>query len=331
MTEQTSSSTPPVQSAARVQQSAAARLKVVGQDAVAAKGWWQSYRWLILRRTCQIVILLLFIVSPWLAKSVLVGLDFDAVSPGLTQKAANGLWVMEGNLTSSKVLEVIPLSDPFVLLQTLFTGHWPYREALIGAAIVLAFYLLIGGRVFCSWVCPVNIVTDAASWLRRRLGIKGGKAPSPKTRYWLLVFVMIAALMTGSLAWEWINPVSLLHRSLIFGFGLSWGIIIGIFFYDLLFAQRGWCGHLCPQGAFYSLLGRTALVRVSAYKRSVCNDCMDCFAVCPEPHVIRPALKGVGQTHPVILDADCTTCGRCIDVCSERVFHISTRFDRSES
>jgi ferredoxin-type protein NapH len=79
------------------------------------------------------------------------------------------------------------------------------------------------------------------------------------------------------------------------------------------------------------LLGRASVVKVSADKRSACNDCMDCFAVCPEPQVIRPALKAVGQDHPLILDADCTTCGRCVDVCGKDVFRITTRFNRSES
>ena len=46
------------------------------------------------------------------------------------------------------------------------------------------------------------------------------------------------------------------------------------------------------------------------------NDCMDCFEVCPEPQVIRPALKGEGKgVGPVILAPSCTNCGRCIDVC----------------
>jgi len=146
-----------------------------------------------------------------------------------------------------------------------------------------------------------------------------------------LGFVLVIAAATGSLAWEWVNPVSMFHRGLIFGFGLAWGIVGGIFFYDLLIAPRGWCGHLCPQGAFYGLLGRTAVIRVSAARRSACNDCMDCFAVCPEPQVIRPALKGAGQDHPLILDGDCTSCGRCVDVCGKDVFRITTRFNRSES
>ena len=78
-------------------------------------------------------------------------------------------------------------------------------------------------------------------------------------------------------------------------------------------------------GAAYSLLNFAAVPRVSAAGRARCNDCMDCFAVCPEPQVIRPALKGSGS--PVIGAINCTTCGRCADVCSQSVFRITTRFD----
>ncbi|MCB1917559.1 MAG: quinol dehydrogenase ferredoxin subunit NapH [Rhodocyclaceae bacterium] len=279
-----------------------------GHEAVATKGWLRAHKWLLMRRLSQALILAAFLAGPWL-----------------------GLWIVKGNLSSSLTLDFLPLTDPYLLLQSIAAGQWPYREALLGAGIVLAFYLLAGGRVYCSWVCPMNIVTDAAAWLRRRLGLKGGKVPSAHTRYWLLGLTLIAAAATGSLAWEWVNPVSMLHRGLIFGFGLSWGIVLAVFLYDLLIASRGWCGHVCPMGAFYGLLGSRSLLRVSAGRRTECNDCMDCFAVCPEPQVIRPALKAAGQSHPLILDKDCTNCGRCIDVCSKNVFRLTTRIDRSES
>jgi ferredoxin-type protein NapH len=57
---------------------------------------------------------------------------------------------------------------------------------------------------------------------------------------------------------------------------------------------------------------------------------MDCFAVCPEPQVIGPALKGAEKNiGPVILSPNCTNCGRCIDVCSKNVFHWGTRYRNS--
>ena len=264
-----------------------------------------TMRWLLARRVVQLGFLALFLAGPWW-----------------------GIWILKGNLSASLFLDQIPLTDPLLLLQMIFAGHAPDQTAVIGGAIVVIVYLLLGGRVFCSWVCPVNMVTDAAAWLRRRLNIKTGRVPDAKTRFWLLGALLVATAISGALVWEWVNPVTLLSRALIFGLaGTAW-LIAGIFLYDLLIASRGWCGHLCPVGAFYSLLGRWALVRVSAANRKACDDCMDCFIVCPEPHVIRPALKQVGQDHPLIFSGNCTNCGRCIDVCDRDVFKMTHRFDQ---
>jgi ferredoxin-type protein NapH len=57
---------------------------------------------------------------------------------------------------------------------------------------------------------------------------------------------------------------------------------------------------------------------------------MECFNVCPEMHVIAPALRGEKTgIGPVITSADCTVCGRCIDVCAERCFVLTHRFDEA--
>jgi ferredoxin-type protein NapH len=143
----------------------------------------------------------------------------------------------------------------------------------------------------------------------------------------MLGMTLLLAWLTGTIDWELINPVSMLHRGLIFGLGTAWAVVLAVFLFDLFVMSRGWCGHLCPVGAFYSLLGKWSLLRVSAAKRSACNDCMDCFEVCPEPQVIRPSLKGESTgVGPVILAANCTNCARCIDVCSKDVFNFGTRF-----
>lgn len=275
----------------------------VGFDAIEAKGWWHAHRWLLLRRSSQLGILALFLVGPWF-----------------------GWWVVKGNLGYSYTLDTLPLTDPLLLLQVLLTGHVPERNAVIGALIVLAFYLVVGGRVFCAWVCPVNIVTDTASALRRRLDIRGGAEVPRSARYWLLGLILSLAAATGSIVWELVNPVSMLHRGLIFGMGSGWLLIVGIFLLDLFVMKRGWCSHLCPVGAFYGLLGRKSLLRVHASQRSACNDCLDCYAVCPEQHVIRMPLKGAAKgVGPAILSGDCTNCARCIDVCAKNVFTFHSR------
>ncbi|MCW8916374.1 MAG: quinol dehydrogenase ferredoxin subunit NapH [Magnetovibrio sp.] len=275
-----------------------------GSDAVKANGWFTAHKWLIARRVSQFTILGLFLTGPLF-----------------------GLWIVKGNLTSSLTLDILPLSDPFVLLQSLLAGHIAADTALIGAAIVLAFYALVGGRVYCSFVCPMNFVTDAARWLSKRLGLSKGWQPSRDTRLWILGAVMLSALGTGVLAWELLNPVTILHRALVYGAGYGATVALAIFLFDLVVSRRGWCGYLCPMGAFYGLLGRASVVRISAVRRDDCNDCMDCFAVCPEPHVITPALRGADTgTGPIVISGDCTNCGRCIDVCAKNVFQFDMRF-----
>lgn len=271
--------------------------------AVGMKGWWRSHRFLLLRRLSQFSILGLFGLGPWA-----------------------GVWLVKGNLSSSLTLDMLPLTDPFVLAQLLAARHLPALSAGVGALIVLVFYALVGGRMFCSWVCPVNVVTDTAAWLRRRLGISTGRAPR-ELRFWLLGAVLLASATTGWLVWESVNPVSLTQRALIFGGGLAWGGVAAVFLLDLLVAPRGWCGHLCPQGAAYALIGHKALLRVSTRHSSRCTDCADCYAVCPEPQVIPIALKGKGGAGPVIADAACTNCGRCVDVCGPDVFTLTHRLD----
>ena len=273
-----------------------------GAEAVATKGWLTAHKWLLLRRFSQMSILLLFLVGPWYK-----------------------LWIVKGNLNFSYTLDFLPLADPYLLLQGLLTGQTPEKLALIGVVIVLVFYLLVGGRTYCSWVCPVNMVTDLANWLRTRLGLKGGAHLSRATRYWILAMTLLVAALTGTIAWEMINPVSMFHRGLIFGIGMAWMVILAIFLFDLFVMRHGWCGHLCPVGAFYSLIGKLSLTRVRLPERAACNDCMDCYAVCPEQQVIRPALKAIGGMPPIIFEANCTNCGRCIDVCSKDVFQFGIR------
>ena len=275
-----------------------------GREAVQRKGWVRAHKWLILRRLSQFSILGLFLAGP-----------------------LYGLWIVKGNLAHSVTLEVLPLTDPHVLLQAVLAGVEPHLDALIGVAIVVLFYALVGGRVFCSWVCPVNLVTDAACCTRRMLDIRSSTQLSRSARYWMLGMTLLLPLVTGAIVWELVNPVSMLFRGIVFGLGMAWVILAGIFLFDVFVAKDGWCGRLCPVGAFYSLLGHRSLVRVVAEDREKCDDCMDCFEVCPERQVIRPALKGADTgAGPVILSANCTNCGRCIDVCAENVFHFGTRF-----
>lgn len=279
--------------------------RIAGHEAWRRNGWWLAHRYLLLRRLAQAGFLLLFLSGPLF-----------------------GIWIAKGTLASSMTFDVLPLTDPFVLLQSLAARHWPEASAIIGAVIVLAAYLILGGRTYCAWVCPVNPVADFAAWMRRRFGLDKGWVIKRETRWYVLAMVVVVSGLTGTIAWELINPITAIYRAFLFGTLFALIPVAALFVFDLLVARDGWCGHLCPVGAAYGLVGKTTLLRVSARGRERCDDCLDCYAVCPENHVIAPALRGEkGGAGPVILSGDCTACARCIDVCPERVFTLTHRFD----
>jgi len=279
----------------------------LGHDAIEAKGWLGAHKWLLARRIVQFAILALFLSGP-----------------------VTGYWILKGTISSSSLFDTVPMTDPLLVLQMLAAGFFTLAStALIGVGIVVALYLMVGGRAYCAWVCPMNVATDIAHWLRRRLDIKSTMHLGRYSRYWVLAMVLIIAAATGTLAYELVNPVSVLYRGLIFGIGLGWAVVLGVFVFDLLVMKHGWCGHLCPMGATYGLIGRASLVRVRADHRERCDNCLECYVVCPEPHVISPALRGKEGSSTVIVSGDCTNCGRCIDICPEQVFNFGLRFNNA--
>ncbi|EGX6963397.1 quinol dehydrogenase ferredoxin subunit NapH [Vibrio alginolyticus] len=268
-----------------------------GKEALEKLGWWRAHRFLILRRLCQFTIIALFMAGPTLG-------------------------ILTGNLSSSMLLDTVPLSDPLIVLQALATGHVPEFNALLGVVIVVVFYAILAPRAFCAWVCPLNIVTDLAAWLRRKLNIKASYRWSPVIRYWLIPVLMLGSALSGAILWTWLDPVAALHRGLVFGMGAGWVLIALVFVLDLLLVEHGWCGHLCPLGATYGVIGRKSLLRVTVVRREDCTKCMDCFYVCPEPEVLRQPLKEGDRR---VMDQNCISCGRCLDVCPEHVFEFKNR------
>ncbi|WP_407526955.1 quinol dehydrogenase ferredoxin subunit NapH [Vibrio parahaemolyticus] len=270
-----------------------------GKEAIEKLGWWRAHRFLVLRRLCQLTIIALFMAGPTLG-------------------------VLTGNLSSSMLLDTVPLSDPLIVLQALATGHIPEFNTLLGVVIVVVFYAILAPRAFCAWVCPLNIVTDLAAWLRRKLKIKASYRWSPAIRYWLIPVLMLGSALSGAILWTWLDPVAALHRGLVFGMGAGWVLIALVFVLDLLLVEHGWCGHLCPLGATYGVIGRKSLLRVTAVRREDCTKCMDCFYVCPEPEVLRQPLKEGDRR---VMDQNCISCGRCLDVCPEHVFEFKNRLN----
>ena len=258
-----------------------------------------NYKYLILRRITQIVLLALYFAAN-----------------------AYGWSLLSGTLSSSSVLDTLPLSDPFAVLQMLAAGAVLSFDVLLGAVIITLFYGIIGGRAFCSWVCPVNMVTDAANWLRRKLYIDKIERKvwvTRNLRYYMIVLALIVSFVSGMAAFEIISPITILNRGVVFGFGTGVGLLVSIFLFDLFVLKNGWCGHVCPLGGVHSMIGRYGLLQVT-HNHDNCTLCMKCKDVCPEVQV----LNMIGKRSESVVQQECTNCGRCVDVCDDDAlrFHI---------
>ncbi len=259
-----------------------------------------SHRYLLLRRVVQVGILVLY---------------FGA--------NAYGWHILEGNLSASLILGTIPMADPYAVVQMLTAGAVLALDVLLGALVALLFYGLIGGRAFCSWVCPVNMVADLASWIRRVLRFDEGLkryAITRQIRYGMLLVSLVVSFLMGVAAFELVSPISMVHRGVVFGIGFGWAAITVIFLFDLVVLKHGWCGHICPLGAFYSIVTRWSLIRVN-YNKDACTECMKCKEICPEKQVLELVTKHSGQ----VLSGECTNCGRCVEVCPDDALGFSLR------
>ena len=251
-----------------------------------------SIKYLILRRVVQLSILFLYFGANYY-----------------------GWKMLSGNLSSSSILGTVPLSDPYAVLQMFVAGAVISSNLLLGAVIILLFYGIFGGRAFCSWVCPVNIITDAANWTRRKFGFDmvAKKQPSSrKLRYWVLLISLVISYFLGIGAFEFISPISMVHRGLIFGMGFGWATIAILYLFDLFVLKNGWCGHICPLGGFYSIIGKFRLLKVK-HDSVACTGCMNCKVVCPEVQVLHM----IDKVSIPVTSGECTNCGRCIDVCDD--------------
>lgn len=294
--------------------------------------WIRKNRYLLLRRFSQVTILALF----FLANCSFVSINnqkhlvfqgdiarFESHERNLaianTKEELLPFKILEGNLSSSKILGVLPMSDPLAFLQIFLAGGALSMDLLLGVLVVVVIYGIFLGRGYCAFVCPINVLTDLSNYLRAMLRIEKFKfSVSRNLRFAVLFLSLLLSLVFGVLAWEMISPISMLHRGIVFGMGVGFFGILVVFLFDLFVLKNGFCGHLCPLGATFGLIGARSVLKV-AHNAQNCTQCMHCVRICPEPQV----LSMIGKRSEPVKDMACIKCGRCIEVCNDDALRFS--------
>jgi ferredoxin-type protein NapH len=102
--------------------------------------------------------------------------------------------------------------------------------------------------------------------------------------------------------------------------GAGWTVIVALFVFDAVVLKNGFCGHVCPLGGFYSLLGQRRLIKVR-HDKDKCTLCMRCIERCPEKQV----LDIVGKRSGIVASGECSNCGQCIEACEDHAMAFSIR------
>lgn len=224
--------------------------------------------------------------------------------------------ILEGSLTASRLLG-FHLADPYSSLLVALTQHHMPVNLAIGAVTVSLLWGFVGGRSFCSWVCPYHFVAEIAEMLHLRLAARGvvrDHALHRGVRVLFWVVFALLALVTGHTLFLALNPIGIVSRALVYGlsFALLW--VAAILVFEVLYSRRAWCRYVCPIGLTYGVLGAKAPIRVT-YDLESCAHEGECRKVCEVPHVLDLTIKGRAEDAKLDVGPDCTRCGLCVDVC----------------
>lgn len=183
----------------------------------------------------------------------------------------------------------------------------------------IVFSSLVFGKSFCSWLCPVGLLSELIGDFGKKIFKKDLKLPKfldyplRSVKYLLLGFLFYSVfflMSTTALQAFLDSPYNLVSDVKMFYFFAEISrfslIVIGILFLLSIFLRGFWCRYLCPYGA---LLGITSLFSPNKIKRNPvsCTDCGLCNKVCP-------SFIKVDKIKTVVSD-ECTSCLNCVDVC----------------
>ncbi|MDH3891248.1 MAG: 4Fe-4S binding protein [candidate division Zixibacteria bacterium] len=214
----------------------------------------------------------------------------------------------------------LPISSLMSLYYYFLTGviHWAHPA---GVFILIAIIVgsLVFGKSFCSWICPVGLLSESlGDWSKKLFGRQMKLPrwldyPLRSLKYLLLAFFVYAIffLMTAASLKTFLdspyNQVADIKMYYFFAdiSAFVWWTLVVLFVLSF-FVRNFWCRYLCPYGA---LLGSLSLLRPFKIRRNVqsCIDCAKCAVVCP---------SSIKVDKVVAVNSDeCTTCLSCLDVC----------------
>lgn len=230
---------------------------------------------------------------------------------------------------------------PLGYLESLVAGKTFVPRAFISFVVILVL-IVVFGRVFCAWICPMPTLQRLIPGVRRRkrkdaaqvsqeVSVCEPTADKPAgkvrrvrfdSRFGVLLGALASAAIFGFPVFCLICPVGLTFATVLlvmrlFAFGdVTWAVVVVplVLLIEVVFLRK-WCGKFCPLGALISLVSganRTLRPHVDDAACLFTSKGVRCFAcskACPEHlDVRRPQLSEEAL-------GNCTKCRECADAC----------------
>jgi len=243
----------------------------------------------------------------------------------ITQIAAlalTGEWLVIGWLRC-------PFPVPFVSCTSCPLTECPGRYLQIPLIAGILVSSLLGGRLFCGWVCPMGFVEDLLSKLPRLKAFASRTFTAVDRWLKLLKYPALALVVYLVISLHHVpgRPYPYVVRSSsVFNLeAVTTAVGLGAAHYRLrlwvlasvlllsLLVTRFWCRYLCPLGAILGLFNKLSLFAIRR-KREDLPRCGTYPRDC-----VQHTMPGT---------ADCIMCGECVQGCPRHVLSWKTRLKR---
>ena len=217
----------------------------------------------------------------------------------------------------------LPISSLISFKYWLLTGIFNpiHPSGLIIFLVILSTAILLK-RGFCSWVCPIGLLTEYLNRLHRFIFRKDIRIPRwldyplRSLKYLLLFFFLWAIMIQMNVRdldhfiyspYNMVADIKMLHFFTNIS-ALAFWVLVALLVLSIL-VRNFWCRYLCPYGA---LLGGLSFVSIFKIHRNedTCTQCHQCTRACPVDIKVH-------KTTGVISD-ECHACLKCVAVCPEK-------------
>lgn len=217
----------------------------------------------------------------------------------------------------------LPIGALTSLKYWLVTGEiHPVHPAALVIFLTILLMSLLAKKSFCSWLCPVGTLSEAAYkmgcklfgrnfrvWRWLDVTLRGIKYLLLLLFVKLILFDMPIEALAGFLdAPYWaVSDVKMLH--FFTGMSVTTMVVLAILTFLSLFYKNFWCRYLCPYGA---LLGLASLASPFKIRRDQdrCTGCQSCSASCPADLPVHSSRA--------VSSPECTGCLTCVAHCPEQ-------------